>query len=76
MPVVSPHMHFFATPLQYTQHGMVSRDTLQAYASAGFYAENKDLHVLEEEVGGYAERGFGCVKIKVGMTLHARRLTW
>jgi L-alanine-DL-glutamate epimerase-like enolase superfamily enzyme len=42
------------------------RDTLSAYASAGFYAENKDLHALEEEVGGYAERGFGCIKIKVG----------
>jgi L-alanine-DL-glutamate epimerase-like enolase superfamily enzyme len=42
------------------------RDTLSAYASAGFYAENKDVHALEEEVGGYAERGFGCIKIKVG----------
>ena len=42
------------------------RDTLQAYASAGFYAQNKDIHALEEEVGGYAERGFGCIKIKVG----------
>lgn len=42
------------------------RDTLQAYASAGFYAENKDRHALAEEVGGYAERGFGCIKIKVG----------
>jgi len=42
------------------------RDTLKAYASAGFYSENKDVHALAEEVGGYAERGFGCVKIKVG----------
>lgn len=42
------------------------RDTLQAYASAGFYAQDKDVRVLEEEVGGYAERGFGCVKMKVG----------
>ena len=42
------------------------RDTLQAYASAGFYAQDKDVHALEEEVGGYAERGFGCVKMKVG----------
>ena len=42
------------------------RDTLQAYASAGFYARDKDIHALEEEVGGYAERGFGCVKMKVG----------
>ena len=42
------------------------RDTLQAYASAGFYAQDKDVNALAEEVGGYAERGFGCVKIKVG----------
>ncbi len=42
------------------------RDTLQAYASAGFYAQDKNAHALAEEVGGYAERGFQCVKIKVG----------
>jgi L-alanine-DL-glutamate epimerase-like enolase superfamily enzyme len=42
------------------------RDTLPVYASAGFYARDKDAHDLAEEVGGYAERGFGCVKIKVG----------
>ena len=42
------------------------RDTLQAYASAGFYAQNKDIHALEEEVGSYAERGFGGIKMKVG----------
>lgn len=42
------------------------RDTLLAYASAGFYAQDKDVHALEEEVGGYAERGFGCIKMKVG----------
>lgn len=42
------------------------RDTLQAYASAGFYAQSKDIHALAQEVGGYADRGFGCVKMKVG----------
>lgn len=42
------------------------RDTLPVYASAGFYSRDKDAHALAEEVGGYAERGFGCVKIKVG----------
>ncbi len=42
------------------------RDTLQAYASAGFYAQGKGLDELAEEVGGYAAQGFGCVKIKVG----------
>jgi L-alanine-DL-glutamate epimerase-like enolase superfamily enzyme len=42
------------------------RDTLSAYASAGFYAQDKDAQALAEEVGGYAERGFRCIKIKVG----------
>lgn len=42
------------------------RDTLSAYASAGFYAGNKDISALQEEVAGYVERGFGCIKIKVG----------
>ncbi len=42
------------------------RDTLPAYASAGFYAQDKDTDALAEEVRGYAERGFKCVKIKVG----------
>jgi L-alanine-DL-glutamate epimerase-like enolase superfamily enzyme len=42
------------------------RDTLDAYASAGFYAQEKDAAALAEEVGGYVERGFRYVKIKVG----------
>jgi L-alanine-DL-glutamate epimerase-like enolase superfamily enzyme len=42
------------------------RESLPVYASAGFYARDKDAAELAEEVGGYAERGFGCVKIKVG----------
>jgi L-alanine-DL-glutamate epimerase-like enolase superfamily enzyme len=42
------------------------RDTLDAYASAGFYAGNKGSAQLAEEVGGYAERGFRTVKMKVG----------
>jgi L-alanine-DL-glutamate epimerase-like enolase superfamily enzyme len=42
------------------------RDELTAYASAGFYAGGKDAGALAEEVGGYAERGFEWVKIKVG----------
>ncbi|MCD6034137.1 MAG: hypothetical protein K0S78_6323 [Thermomicrobiales bacterium] len=41
-------------------------DTLDAYASAGFYAASKGLTELAEEVGGYAERGFRTVKMKVG----------
>ena len=39
---------------------------LNAYASAGFYAGDKGPAQLAEEVGGYAERGFGAVKMKVG----------
>lgn len=42
------------------------QDALPVYASAGFYAREKNEHALAEEVGGYAERGFPCVKIKVG----------
>lgn len=42
------------------------RDSLPVYASAGFYARDKDAAALADEVGGYADRGFRCVKIKVG----------
>ena len=42
------------------------RDTLDCYASAGFYAGGKGPEQLAEEVGGYAARGFRTVKIKVG----------
>lgn len=42
------------------------RDTLDAYASAGFYASDKGPAQLAEEVGAYAERGFRTVKMKVG----------
>ena len=42
------------------------RDTLDCYASAGFYARGKGPAQLAEEVGGYAARGFRTVKIKVG----------
>lgn len=42
------------------------RDTLDCYASAGFYAGGKGPGQLAEEVGGYAARGFRTVKIKVG----------
>lgn len=42
------------------------RDSLDAYASAGFYAINKGPAELAAEVQGYAERGFRAVKIKVG----------
>lgn len=42
------------------------RDSLTAYASAGFYAADKDTGALADEVGGYVERGFTRVKIKVG----------
>ena len=42
------------------------RDTLDVYASAGFYAGDKGIGELAEEVGGYVERGFRHVKIKIG----------
>lgn len=42
------------------------RDTLTAYASAGFYAGNKGVAEVAEEFGTYAERGFRHGKMKVG----------
>ena len=42
------------------------RDTLDVYASAGFYAGDKGVDELADEVGGYVERGFRTVKIKIG----------
>ena len=53
-----------STPLYRLLGGF--RDSLTAYASAGFYARAKDKTALAEEVGGYVERGFRTVKIKVG----------
>ena len=44
------------------------RDEVQAYASAGFYAEGKDAEGLADEARGYVEAGFHHVKIKVGRT--------
>ena len=42
------------------------RDTLDGYASAGFYAADKGPAELAEEFGGYAARGFRFGKMKVG----------
>ncbi|MCL4303239.1 MAG: mandelate racemase/muconate lactonizing enzyme family protein [Anaerolineae bacterium] len=42
------------------------RDTLDAYASAGFYTRDKDIAGLADEFAGYIERGFRYVKMKVG----------
>lgn len=42
------------------------RESLDAYASAGFYAADKGPAELAEEAGGYAELGFRAIKIKVG----------
>jgi L-alanine-DL-glutamate epimerase-like enolase superfamily enzyme len=42
------------------------RDSLDTYASAGFYSQDKNAAALANEVAGYVERGFRCVKIKVG----------
>jgi L-alanine-DL-glutamate epimerase-like enolase superfamily enzyme len=42
------------------------RDTLDAYASAGFYARDKGPAELAEEFGSYAARGLRFGKLKVG----------
>lgn len=44
------------------------RDTLDTYASAGFYAAERGPDELAAEVAGYAARGFRAVKMKVGRT--------
>ena len=47
--------------------GQVS-DRVQAYASAGFYAEGKNLDMLQKEIEGYLDRGFTAFKMKIGRT--------
>jgi D-arabinonate dehydratase len=43
-----------------------ARETVRAYASAGYYLEGKELGELQEEMAGYASRGFKAVKMKIG----------
>lgn len=43
-------------------------DRIQAYASAGFYAEGKDTDILKQEFEGYLKRGYKAFKMKVGRT--------
>lgn len=42
------------------------REQVRAYASAGFYAEGKELKELAEEMASYVEEGFTGVKMKIG----------
>jgi L-alanine-DL-glutamate epimerase-like enolase superfamily enzyme len=44
------------------------RDSVPAYASAGFYLADKGPKELAEEFRGYVERGFRAGKMKVGRT--------
>src|ERR687890_21560 len=44
------------------------RDQVRAYASAGFYAEDKNAEGLADEARRYVEAGFRHVKIKIGRT--------
>ncbi len=53
-------------PLHRLLGGHASR--LPAYASGGFYFAGKDAAALAEEFKGYAARGFGHGKLKVGRT--------
>lgn len=41
-------------------------DTVPAYASGGYYLEDKPPSALGEELAGYVADGFGAVKMKVG----------
>ena len=42
------------------------RDSVPAYASGGYYREEKGLEGLREEMGRYVDRGHDAVKMKVG----------
>ncbi|HLC30529.1 MAG TPA: mandelate racemase/muconate lactonizing enzyme family protein [Dehalococcoidia bacterium] len=42
------------------------RDTVEAYASGGFYQEGKDVAALAREAEGYVAQGFRAMKMKVG----------
>ncbi|HET7626799.1 MAG TPA: mandelate racemase/muconate lactonizing enzyme family protein [Bacillales bacterium] len=45
------------------------REKVEAYASAGFYAEGKSPDDLANEMAGYVEAGFKGVKMKIGRNL-------
>jgi D-galactarolactone cycloisomerase len=42
------------------------RDTVEAYASGGFYQEGKGVAAVAEEAGLYISQGYRAMKIKVG----------
>jgi L-alanine-DL-glutamate epimerase-like enolase superfamily enzyme len=46
--------------------GAVELDSVPAYASGGYYLEGKTEQGLADEMAGYAEQGFGAVKMKTG----------
>lgn len=46
--------------------GAVETDTVNAYASGGYYLEGKTPEKLGEEVASYVAKGFSAVKIKTG----------
>lgn len=43
-----------------------ARETLEPYASAGYYMDGKGLTELQEEFTGYLDMGFKTMKMKVG----------
>lgn len=47
-----------------------NKDRVRAYASAGFYAEDKGLDKLKAEMDGYINKGYTAFKMKVGRTLN------
>jgi D-galactarolactone cycloisomerase len=42
------------------------RDSVEAYASGGFYQEGKDIAALVEEAGSYVSQGYRAMKMKIG----------
>jgi L-alanine-DL-glutamate epimerase-like enolase superfamily enzyme len=46
--------------------GACVTDSVPAYASGGYYLDDKTPEMLGEELAGYVEKGFRAVKMKVG----------
>jgi L-alanine-DL-glutamate epimerase-like enolase superfamily enzyme len=42
------------------------RDTVEAYASGGFYQEGKNVSAIADEAAGYIAQGYRAMKMKVG----------
>lgn len=49
-------------------------DKIPTYASGGFYASQKNLDALRQEISGYMKKGYKDVKIKIGRTSNQNQI--